>query len=121
MRSIRRVDGTGRFAGSRPDWLTKDQERAIRRVWASGGGWMDAARAAGIRVRLLRARLEDQLADLPRRGRGAGRKRAAPRDPTEEEIWGRLTLEIQATWTDEEREERWLGRPSDFSGSDSRS
>ena len=88
-------DEAGRLQGSSRKTLTPDQEAAIRQVWAAGGTWMDAAGAAGIGVRLLRARLKDQLADLPRRGRGTGggrRRKSEEVDLCHEEI------RLRAAW-----------------------
>lgn len=108
----------GRVAGSRRILLTREQVTAVRRAWRAGLRRDEVARAAGITVSRLTARLRDQLADLPRRGRGkgGGRRREEPIDPTEEEIYGRLTVEIQARWTDEQRAAAWRG--IDFSRSD---
>ncbi len=103
-------DKRGRLAGCLKTLLTRDQERAVRKAWRSGATRDEVAMAAGVSPGLIRQRLADQLADLPRRGRGrGGRRRSA--DPTPEEIYGRLTAEIQATWTDEERDAKWQGRP----------
>ncbi|NDC96543.1 hypothetical protein EB077_14660 [bacterium] len=107
-RPIGRRDAKGRICGSLPTLLNRSQERAIRRAWRAGLTRDEAARAAGVSVGLIRQRLADQLSDLPRRGRGRGASRRVT-DPTEEEIYGRLTLAIQATWTDEEREAAWKG------------
>lgn len=84
----------------------------MRAAWRSGATRDQAARAAGVSVGLIRQRLADQLADLPRPGRGRpGRPRIQQSDPTPEEIYGALTAEIQARWTDEERDSKWHGRP----------
>jgi hypothetical protein len=88
--------------------LSPEQEQAARELWAAGGSRDEVARAAGVTVDVIRARLNDQLADLPRRGRGGNRRPPSP-DPSPEEIWGRLVLEAQARWTDEEREKAWVG------------
>ncbi len=87
--------------------LTRAQERHVRRLWRSGGCQQEIARAVGVTVDTLRARLRDQLADLPKRGRGGGWRPPAP-DPTPDEVRARL-LEVQARWTDEVRELRWVG------------
>lgn len=107
-RPIGRRDAKGRICGSLPTLLSRSQEREIRRAWLAGATRDEVARAAGVSVGLIRQRLEDQLADLPRRGRGGGSSRRVT-DPTEEEIYGRLTVAIQATWTEEEREAAWMG------------
>lgn len=92
----------------RPKFLTKEQEAAVRSAWAAGASRDEAARAAGVTVDLLIARLTDQLSDLPRRGRG-GNMRPPTEDPSEQEIWGKLTQEIQARWSDEQRANAWVG------------
>lgn len=113
---IRRKDG--RVCGSRKLLLDREQVAAVRRAWRAGLRRDEVARAAGITVSRLTARLKDQLVDLPRRGRGkGGGRRVEEYEPTEDEIYGRLTLEIQAGWTDEQRAAAWRG--IDFSRSDS--
>lgn len=104
-------DRKGRLAGCLKTLLTRDQERAVRRAWRDGATRDEAARVAGVSVGLIRQRLEDQLRDLPRRGRGRGGRRGPPRDPTPEEIYGALTASLQAQWTDEERDAKWHGTP----------
>lgn len=109
---------SGRVCGSRKILLSREQLASVRKAWRAGLRRDDVARAAGITVSRLTARLKDQLADLPRRGRGkGGGRRGEDNDPTEEEIYGRLTLEVQARWTDEQRAAAWRGK--DFSRSDS--
>jgi len=111
---VRHRDQLGRVYGSPRRLLTGAQEATIRKAWAGGETMQRCAYLAGVSLAVIRPRLEDQLADLPRRGQGAGRKkRPEAVDPTPEEIWGKLTLEIQSGWTDEEREARWLGKPAD--------
>lgn len=101
-------DQKGRLSGCQKTLLTRSQEAAARRVWRAGGTRDEVARAAGVSVGLIRQRLEDQLADLPRRGRGRGGRRRA-QDPTEAEIYGTLTAAIQSRWSDEERDAAWHG------------
>lgn len=101
-------DRLGRLAGCRKTLLTRAQERAVRRAWAQGKTQAEIAADLGVGLDLLRARLREQLPDLPRRGRGRGGGRRTV-DPTEEEIYGRLTLLEQARWTDEDRDLRWRG------------
>lgn len=109
MSRIRGPDG--RVCGSRRQLLTPEQEAAVREAWAEGLRRDEVAHAAGITVARLVARLKDQLADLPRRGQGVGGGyRGDENDPSEEEIWGRLVLEVQARWSEEERDQRWKGR-----------
>lgn len=111
MRHIR--GRLGRLAGTIPVLLTDRQVRAVSRLWRSGATRDEICRAVGITNSVFRARLADQLAALPRRGRGrGGGRKLAQRDPSPDEIYGRLTLEVQAKWTDEEREERWQGKPT---------
>lgn len=111
MRHIR--GQLGRMAGTIPLLLTDRQVRTVSKLWKSGATRDEICRAVGITNSVFRARLADQLAALPRRGRGrGGGRKNRRRDPTPEEIYGRLTLEVQAKWTDEEREDRWQGRPS---------
>lgn len=86
--------------------LSPAQVETIRRAWAEGLRRDEIARLAGISIDTLSARLKDQLKSLPRRGQGrGGGHRPDGDDPSEEEIWGRLTKEIQAGWTDEQREQ----------------
>ena len=101
-------DRLGRIRGTLKTTLTRSQERAVRRAWRAGQTQAEIAASLGIGLDLLRARLREQLPDLPRRGRGRGGGRRTA-DPTPEEIYGRLTLLEQASWSDEEREERWRG------------
>ena len=109
---------TGQMRGSRRNFLSREQVAVIRAAWREGRRRDEIARLAGITVDTLNARLADQLKGLKRRGQGAGGgRRGEEHDPTEAEIWGVLTREIQATWTDEEREERWRGRPETFKSS----
>lgn len=112
MKPIRGPDG--RVWGSRRQLLTPRQEQAARQAWSRGLRRDQVASAAGITVARLVARLKDQLADLPRRGQGVGGgARGEEDDPSEEEIWGRLVLEVQARWSEEERDQRWMGRFND--------
>ncbi len=109
-----RRDRKGRLSGCLKTLLTRSQERAVRQAWRAGATRDEAARAAGVSVGLIRQRLEDQLRDLPRRGRGRGGKRGRRHeDPTLEEIYGTRTAEIQARWSDEERDAKWHGTPAD--------
>lgn len=107
-RPIGKRDRSGRLSGCRKTLLTRAQEAAARRTWMAGGTRDDVARAAGVSVGMIRQRLEDQLADLPRRGRGRGGRRRVE-DPTEDQIYGPLTASIQERWTDEERDAAWHG------------
>jgi hypothetical protein len=78
-------DARGRVHGSLPKLLSPSQERTVREAWAAGATRDQAAWAAGVPPARIRRRLDDQLRDLPRRGRGfPGRPRFAP--VTESEI-----------------------------------
>lgn len=101
-------DRLGRLAGTRKTLLTAEQKRLIRSAWKRGATQAELARQLGLGLDLLRARIREQLPDLPRRGRGRGGGRRTT-DPTEEEIYGRLTLLEQARWGEEDRELRWQG------------
>lgn len=109
-RPIRARDGTNQVRGSTKQLLTARQVRSVRRAWSAGETQGEIARTVGISIDTLKARLRDQLADLPKRRQrdGSGRR---PDDPTEEEIYGRLTLLEQLAWSDEERSLRWQGSP----------
>jgi len=96
------------LSGSEKMLLTPAQVRAAKAAWANGDSQSEIAMALGVSVDTFRARLRDQLAGLPSRGRGRGGRRRGE-DPTEEEIYGRLTLLEQANWTDEDRDGRWVG------------
>lgn len=91
-----------------PRLLSRQQLATVRRLWREGVRRDEICRQVGITQHVLEARRRDQLANLGKRQRGQGGSRFGD-DPTEEEIWGRLTLEIQATWTDEERQAAWEG------------
>jgi hypothetical protein len=112
-RPLGRRDRLGRLCGCRKLLLTGEQIRIIRRAWKNGATRDEVAAAAGVSVGLIRQRLQDQLRDLPRPGRGHGARRPPRSDPSPEEIYGRLTIAEQAAWTDEERAARWHGTPAD--------
>jgi hypothetical protein len=90
-------DADGRLVGKERRQLTAAEEAAVRAAWADQSCTMqEVAEAAGIAPALLRHRLRDQLADLPRRGQGAGPKgRFAELSP--EEIAQRCA-EVRKTW-----------------------
>lgn len=113
-RPVRFGDGSARFCGTKPQWLTKSQEKAARAAWKEGATQQEIAAAIGVSVDVFRARRADQLANLPPRAKrhGAGRRAV---DPTPEEIYGRLVFEEQARWSEEEREAKWCGLPSSSS------
>jgi transposase-like protein len=108
IRPIRATDGTNQVLGTERLLLSADQLAIVRKAWRNGETQGEIARRLGVSVDTIRARLRDQLADLPKRGRGAGATRTGE-DPTEEEIYGRLVLLEQAAWTDEDRDRRWQG------------
>jgi hypothetical protein len=91
-----------------PRYLTDEQLATIRRAWGDGLPRDEVCRLAGITLHVLEARRLDQLRDLPQRQQGIGGGRRGA-DPTEEEIWGPLTADIQSRWTDEERQAAWEG------------
>ena len=93
---------------NRPRYLTPEQLATIRRAWRAGLPRDEVCRLAGITSHVLEARRLDQLQDLKRRSKGVGGGRRGE-DPTEEEIWGQLTAEIQSRWTEEERQAAWEG------------
>lgn len=95
-----------------PYYFDAAVECAIRRALLSGSTREEAARLVGISRSLLDTRLRDQLADV-RVGRGRrGRQDGGDWDIDEAEIY-RRAAEIQARWTEEERESRRVGN---FSG-----
>lgn len=105
---IQTADGSGRMIGSTAGYLSAAQAKQVRAAWKAGETQQEIASRIGVSVDTLRARLRDQLVDLPRRGRGAGSRRSGI-DPTEEEIYGTLVFVEQASWSDEERARRWQG------------
>jgi DNA-binding CsgD family transcriptional regulator len=95
-------DARGLLRGSLPALLTPEQERAVRKAWAAGKTQGEIAADLGIGRDRLVARLRDQLADLPRPGRGhRGGRRQPP--PTPEEIHERAAV-LRHGWSPE----RWL-------------
>ena len=86
-------------------YLSPEQEQQVRQLWAAGASRDEVARAAGVSTDMLIARLKDQLADLPRRGRGGNRRGPTP-DPTPDEIL-EATAELRKRWTPD----RWLPPP----------
>ena len=83
--------------------LTPEQLTLARSLWLEGTPAQVVARELGISYDVLKARLGDQLADLPRRGRGYGshHDRGRP-DPTPLELRA-ITAAIRKRWPDE----RW--------------
>lgn len=105
-------DNKGRVCGSLRRLLTPAQEQAIRQAWAAGATRDECARAAGVSVGIIRQRLADQLADLPRPGRG-GNVRGRSDPPTPDEIAARAA-ELRHNWPIE----RWLGFNPEDDGDD---
>ena len=83
--------------------LTPEQLTLARSLWLEGTPAQVVARELGVSYDVLKARMADQLADLPRRGRGYGshHDRGRP-DPTPLELRA-ITAAIRARWPDE----RW--------------
>jgi|LakMenEpi03Aug12_release.lakeMendotaPanAssembly.Ray.scaffolds.fasta_scaffold139762_2 hypothetical protein len=105
-KAIRLPDG--KFQGRERQLLTAWQLAEARRTWLAGESIGEIARCIGVTVSVFNRRLCDQLADLPARPRRTNSGRRG-NDPTEEEIYGRLTMLEQQNWSDEEREKRWKG------------
>lgn len=82
--------------------LSESQVAVVRELWAQGEPEHEIARAAGASVQLLRARLADQMADLPERSP------AKTADPTADEIKQRAAA-ARASWSTEEEERRRVG------------
>jgi len=91
------------FAVAEKYTLTPEQITLARSLWLEATPAQVVARELGISYDVLKARLGDQLADLPRRGRGRGsaHNRGAP-DPTPIELRA-ITAAIRKRWPDE----RW--------------
>ncbi len=83
--------------------LTVEQLTLARSLWIEGVPAQVVARELSVSYDVLKARLADQLADLPRRGRGRGsaHNRGCP-DPSLIEIRAK-TAAIRKRWPDE----RW--------------
>jgi hypothetical protein len=96
-------DERGRVRGRERSLLTGAQVNEIRRRWAAGETVAEITAATGLSVCRLKARLRDQLADLPQRDRrfGSGRR---PAPPTEQEIHERAAM-LRRSWPPD----RWLG------------
>lgn len=83
--------------------LTPDEESVIREAWADGATQGELSRVSGVSIDRIRARMKDQLADLPSRDRRHGStRRTAPPSPAE--IAAEAAM-IRADWP----ESRWLG------------
>jgi hypothetical protein len=79
-----------------PKLLDAAQCETVRRLWAAGEPAYSIASALGVSMDTLRARLRDQLRDLPKRPRAATSSRRGE-DPTPEEIRRRCEA-LRATW-----------------------
>jgi hypothetical protein len=88
-------------------FLTAEQLELSRKLWADGASRDEVCRAIGVTVDRFNARLRDQLADLPRRGRGGSWRGPTP-DPTPAEI-ALACAEFRKNWT----ADRWLPEPVD--------
>jgi hypothetical protein len=87
--------------------LSPEQLELARKLWAEGATRDEVCREIGVTVDRFQARLRDQLADLPRRGRGNG-WRGPTADPTPAEI-RMACAEFRKKWP----AERWLPKPPD--------
>ena len=92
--------GNLRF-GSDRQLLSRDQVETVRRLWeAEAHSLAEIAAEIDVGVWVLKARFEDQLQDLAKRGQG-WRPRARPpesyRDPTPDEIRVRAA-EVRRSW-----------------------
>lgn len=96
-------------------YLAPEVEAKVRELWLAGASRDEVARAVGITTDMLLSRLKDQLADLPRRGRGGNVRMPTP-DPTEEEIAVRAA-ELRRSWTID----RYLPEPPDDPAGDTAS
>ena len=84
--------------------LTDEQIEAARSLWIAGRTQHEIAAAIGLSVDAFRARLRDQLRNLPTRDRrGASTRRG--RDPSEAEI-DAACLAFRERWTPEQFEAR---------------
>ena len=86
--------------------LSAEQLLEVRRLWAAGESQQGIASAIGITVDTFKARLRDQLEDLPKRPRTANSERRGI-EITPDEIAIRAA-ECRARWTPE----RWLPTPT---------
>lgn len=94
-----RDPATGQMRGQQRALLADEQLTLIRQLWATNATKAEVAEAAGIGMDTLIARLKDQLADLPPRGRGVGggRRRGDMAELSEEEIRMRAA-EVRRSW-----------------------
>ena len=86
--------------------LSAEQLLEVRRLWAAGESQQGIASAIGVSVDAFKARLRDQLEDLPKRPRTANSERRGI-EITPDEIAIRAA-ECRARWTPE----RWLPTPT---------
>ncbi len=95
---------TGRFLGEKKHLLTKEQLKLVKAQLKEGLRLTDIAQNAGVTINVLRQRFNDQLKRVKRPGQGknGGQKRDST-DPSPDEIWNKLTKQIQAGWSDEQR------------------
>jgi hypothetical protein len=81
--------------------LSIEQLRKVRRLWDRGASQREICEATGITVDRFRARLRDQLRDLPQRPRRAN-SGLRGRDPSESEIEA-ACIAIRSRWSEDER------------------
>ena len=93
--------------GREAHYLTPEQIETATSMWQQNEPVDSVCRALGITRDTMIQRRTDQLAHLPRRSVGSGRK-SRHADPTPEEIESRCA-EIRARWSDEEWRERIVG------------
>jgi hypothetical protein len=86
--------------------LTPEQLLEVRRLWDAGESQQAIAAAVAVTVDTFKARLRDQLADLPPRSRRTNCERRGV-EVTPEEIAIRAA-ECRARWTPD----RWLPTPT---------
>lgn len=86
--------------------LTPAQVLEVRRLWVAGESQQAIASEVGITMDTLKARLRDQLADLPKRPRTANSDRRGI-EVTPEQIAIRAA-DCRARWTPD----RWLPAPA---------
>lgn len=101
-------NGRGHVCGALAQMLTAAQEATVRELWGSGISQQEIAYRIGVGRDRLISRLQDQLRDLPRPGRGRSSggerdRRPRPAPPTPEEI-AALAAELRHRWPPE----RWL-------------
>ena len=97
----------GRMYGSMVAWLTPEEEGVIRQAWADGATQGEMSWMSGVSIDRIRARMKDQLADLPKRDRRHGYDRR-PEPPSPAEIAAEAAM-LRAAWP----ASRWLSSNPD--------